>query len=165
MIFCLLIPAVRPQKFSLMFPLPCQYHAGRGGINRKIKFRKTDDLQRNGTLYDRITGTAIIQIPPLGPLAASDMPLAASFLFQDKIPRTPSAAPRFQAATASEKYRPSPPGNGHPDGIIRAGRVFGWGIPVNNILNCEGGCIHLPLLFALPSCIIFAEQYRGNLSK
>ena len=101
----------------------------------------------------------------LGPLAASDMPLAASFLFQDKIPRTPSAAPRFQAATASEKYRPSPPGNGHPDGIIRAGRVFGWGIPVNNILNCEGGCIHLPLLFALPSCIIFAEQYRGNLSK
>ena len=67
MIFCLLIPAVRPQKFSLMFPLLCQYHAGRRGINQKIKFRKTDDLQRNGTLYERVTGTAIIQIPPLGP--------------------------------------------------------------------------------------------------
>ena len=37
-----LISTVRPQKVSLMFPLPCQYHAGRRGINREIKFRKID---------------------------------------------------------------------------------------------------------------------------
>ena len=45
-----LIPAVQPQKFSLMFSLLCQYHAGRSEINWEIKFGKVNDLQRNGTL-------------------------------------------------------------------------------------------------------------------
>ena len=63
-----LISTVRPQKVSLMFPLPCQYHAGRRGINREIKFRKTD--------FNR----------PFQ-FAATDMSLAASFLFRDKTRR------------------------------------------------------------------------------